>query len=290
MATRQIQIALLKALSYLPLPLLYLCADIGHIVLYHVLRYERRLVEENIARAFPEKTASDQARLSRQSYRNILSVLAEVLKSPRMDPSDIKRRVQLRNPELLIQYTRNEQSVIALAAHHCNWEWLLLGCCVHLPVPVDAVYKPIKRPYLDSLLLESRTRFGAHLIPARDTVAAIMQRHRELRLLAMVADQAPRREDEKHWSRFLHQDTAFYPGAGRIAVMTGKPVVFIGMRRIRRGYYEISVEPICEDPHVKGAGAVMEQYIQAVERQVRESPADWLWFYQRWKYAKPLYA
>jgi len=30
----------------------------------------------------------------------------------------------------------------------------------------------------------------------------------------------------------------------------------------------------------------METYVQAVEKQVRAAPQDWLWFYKRWKYRR----
>jgi lauroyl/myristoyl acyltransferase len=34
---------------------------------------------------------------------------------------------------------------------------------------------------------------------------------------------------------------------------------------------------------------VTERYARACERDVFESPADWLWSYRRWRLKKPLY-
>ena len=37
----------------------------------------------------------------------------------------------------------------------------------------------------------------------------------EPRAFALVADQTPKRDETKHWTRFLNQDTAFFPGRER---------------------------------------------------------------------------
>jgi KDO2-lipid IV(A) lauroyltransferase len=285
----RIAILVLRVLSRLPLPVLYLLADTLFLLLYYVARYERRLVYGNLRRAFPEKSVKEIAAIARQSYRNLAMVLAEVIKSITMSRAELAQRVRFANVEVLDGYLAQGQSVIALAAHHCNWEWLLLASSITLPVQLDALYKPIKRREFDRLLFTSRTRFGACLIPAKDSIIEIMRRRDRQRLIALVADQGPHRDEEKYWSRFLHQETAFYQGVEKIALITRLPVVFIGMRRIKRGHYEITLEPLAAPPYAGTAHLVMERYIQAVESQVRSSPADWLWIYRRWKYKRPLY-
>jgi KDO2-lipid IV(A) lauroyltransferase len=66
-------------------------------------------------------------------------------------------------------------------------------------------------------MLTLRTRFGAHLVPAKELLPDIIRRRRIVRVIAVIADQEPRSSEKRHWTRFLNRDTAFYMGAEEIA-------------------------------------------------------------------------
>ena len=122
-----------------------------------------------------------------------------------------------------------------------------------------------------------------------------MKRKGEARAYALVADQTPQKRDEKHWSHFLNQDTAFFVGADKIARILRAPVLFVSMRRERKGFYSARLNLLAAPPYVphpdRDIGAeIIERYARALEDQIRASPADWLWIHRKWKYAKPVYA
>ncbi len=54
---------------------------------------------------------------------------------------------------------------------------------------------------------------------------------REARAFGLVADQVPRTSPERHWTRFLHQDTAFFMGPERMARLLRARIVYLSMRR-----------------------------------------------------------
>ena len=99
-----------------------------------------------------------------------------------------------------------------------------------------------------------------------------------------------RRDEEKHWTRFLNQDTAFFVGADKIARITRAPVFFVGMTRMRRGYYEARLQLLAEPPYAGEGTDIIERYARVAEAHITQHPADWLWMYRKWKYKKPLYA
>jgi KDO2-lipid IV(A) lauroyltransferase len=283
-------VLVLKLLSRLPLGVLYLLSDVLYVVIYHVWRFRRTLSLANLQRSFPDKSASEIERISRQAYRNACNLIAEVLKGAALREPELRRRVRIVNPEVLEQYTRAGQAVVLLASHHCNWEWLLLASCVELKTGVDAVYKPLRVSAIDRFMLETRSRFGGNPIPVKDFLTEVFKRRGKPRIFALVADQTPPREDEKHWTRFLNQDTAFFVGADKIARITRAPVFFVGMRRIRRGHYEARLELLSQPPYTPQNSDIIERYARAAEAHIARHPADWLWMYRKWKYKKPLYA
>ena len=176
-----------------------------------------------------------------------------------------------------------------VTSHLCNWEWLLHGVALHLGYPVDAAYKPLRDQWAERLMLSIRSRFGARLVPAKDLLRDFLRRRGMVRAVAMNADQAPVATDKRYWTQFLGQDTAFYIGAEQIARATRLPVIYAGMRRIRRGYYEVELKPLWDGREATDPNTVTERYARACEIDVLKSPADWLWSYRRWRLKKPLY-
>ncbi len=263
----------------------------AYFVTYHLLRWRRRLSLTNVANAFPEKTPAQHRAIVRQSYRNLGRFIAEALWGWSASAPELAERVRIVNPELVTRHTTQGRSVVLLAAHFCNWEWLLLAAGIELDVPIDAVYKPQRVRGIDTFLKRQRARFGGNPIAHRSFVFEVMKRRGEARVYALVADQTPRHDEEKHWTTFLEQDTAFHVGADKIARIAKAPVLYVAMRREGPGRYSVELSPLAEPPYERDTGPqIVERYARKLEDEIRRSPADWLWLNRKWKYRKPLYA
>ncbi|MEP7328664.1 MAG: lysophospholipid acyltransferase family protein [Betaproteobacteria bacterium] len=264
---------------------------VAYLVVYRILRWRRRLAGTNLANAFPEKSDADRERILQQSYRNLGRTLGEALWGYTASAEALSARVRYVNPELITQYTSRGQSVVLLAAHFCNWEWLLLTAGAVLKVPIDAVYKPQRVPSVDTFLVASRSRFGGNPIPQHSIMFEVMKRRAEARAYALVADHTPKHNEEKHWTHFLNQDTAFFVGADKIARILKAPVIYVAMRREGVGRYSVELQLLAEPPYARDSGPeIVERYARHLEAEIRRSPADWLWINRKWKYKKPLYA
>jgi KDO2-lipid IV(A) lauroyltransferase len=176
-----------------------------------------------------------------------------------------------------------------MTSHLGNWEWLLHGVTLQIGYPVDAAYKPLHDAWAERLMLKVRSRFGARLIPAKELLADFLRRRGIVRALAMNSDQAPVSTDKRYWTSFLGQETAFYVGAEQIARATRLPVIYLLMRRMKRGHYEIEARELWDGREVVPPNGITERYARACEADVYKHPADWLWSYRRWKLKKPLY-
>jgi Kdo2-lipid IVA lauroyltransferase/acyltransferase len=115
----------------------------------------------------------------------------------------------------------------------------------------------------------------------------VLRRRREARAYALVADQTPMRNEDKHWTWFLHRETAFYTGADKIARILRAPVLFVTMRRTGKGRYTARFQLLAEPPYDRAtSGTIIERYARALEEEIRTSPADWLWVHRKWKYPR----
>ena len=281
---------LLKLLSRLPLRILYALTDVLYLLVYRLWGFRKTLTLDNLHRSFPGRSEAEIEGIAAASYRSAFDMIAEVIKGAAMPPAEIRQRMRINNLEVLAPYLGAGRPVVLLASHHCNWEWLLLVSSLELKVSVDAVYKPLRVAGIDRFMFETRSRFGGNPIAVKDFLVEVMKRRGSARIFALVADQTPPREEEKHWTRFLNQDTAFFVGADKIARIVRAPVFFVGIARTSRGHYEATLQVLAEPPYSGEGTDIIERYARAAEAHIAQHPADWLWMYRKWKYKKPLYA
>ena len=280
--------ALLRILAAFPLPVLHYFGWWVFVVAFYVVRWRVPLARANLAAAFPDKPAAERERILRDCYRNLGLAMMEAIWGYGANADDLKRRVRILNPEIVERCRAQNRSVIMLAGHVCNWEWLLLAAGAHLELPIDVVYKPLRLAGVDAYVREARRRFGANPIPHTQFLYEVMRRGDEPRAYALLADQTPLARAPKHWLTFLNRDTAFFLGPERIARYLDATVVYVAMKRRKRGFYDVHIDVIAEPPYGEDAGpAIAEAYARRLEATIRESPADWLWIHNKWKYPKP---
>jgi Kdo2-lipid IVA lauroyltransferase/acyltransferase len=280
---------MIKLLSRLPWALLYALSAFLYFLAYYVVHHRAHVIREQLERVFPNESAAQRDAVHKQFLKNFCDVLVELLKSVSMSEADMRRRMHVTNVDLARRYLDAGQSVMLMTSHLGNWEWLLHGVTLQLGYPVDAAYKPLHDQWAERLMLDLRSRFGARLIPAKELLADFFRRRGIVRAIGMNADQAPVSTDQRYWTQFLGQETAFYVGAEQIARATRLPILYARVARLRRSYYEVEFLPLWDGREALEPNQVTERYARACEADVLKCPADWLWSYRRWRLQKPLY-
>ncbi len=275
-----------RLLGRLPLPLLYSLSTLVAFALYRVVRYRRAVVADNLAHAFPELGTRERLVIERGVYRHLADLGVEMIASRRLPRAEFQKHVALENPEVLQPYKDRQQSILFLTCHQGNWEWLLHVVSDYLGCPIDVVYKTLHDSSFDAFVYDARARSGKP-IAFKDAGREILRRRREFRGFAMLADQAPFKRDKRYWRMFLNRPGSFYLGPQKIAEATQYPVIFVTMTKHNRGHYSARFDLLAEAPIEKGGFAVLDSYIDAVERAVRAQPETWMWSNRKWKHSPP---
>jgi Kdo2-lipid IVA lauroyltransferase/acyltransferase len=274
----------IRLISRLPFPILYGISDFLFFVSYYLVGYRRKIVWKNLKNSFPEKTEQELRKIEREFYRNLCDYAVETLKLITIRKEELAKRMAFKNPEVVVQHLAKGQSVLILAAHQFNWEWLLVQGAIVYSVPMDFVYQSVNNKFFDNLSYQTRTRFGAHAIKRQEVAREAVKRKNILRGIAIVADQYPGYgRDKKYTTTFLNQETVFFYGVHQLAMLTQYPIVFYEMKKVKRGYYETTAIEIATPPYAKDSDRVTEAYVRAVEKGIRQNPSGWLWSHNRWK-------
>ncbi len=275
---------LLKLFSRTPLFALYFLSDFLFVIVYYGIRYRREIVMKNLRNSFPEKTEAELKEISKQSYRNLCDYGVESIKLLTISKSELKKRFQFDDYQIILDYAKNNQSIIYLAAHQFNWEWGMVSASATFPLNTDYVYQKISSNFFNNFMLECRGRFGAYGIDRKKVAREVISRRHILRGIATVSDQYPgRAKDKKFIHTFLNQETAFYYGTKQLAQLTQYPVFFFNIVRVKRGYYKATFVQVGTPPYDKDDNTILEKYITALEKNIRVYPSGYLWTHDRWK-------
>jgi Kdo2-lipid IVA lauroyltransferase/acyltransferase len=264
----------------------YIVLGFGAWVALRVFGLRRRVVRENLRRSFPEWSPAELRTVEREFVRRQGESAAEVLYSSRIGADELRERVTLANPAVLAT-AGFPRPLILVGAHQCNAEWMLQRVSLELGARLVGLYKPLRNPRTDRWLRSLRSRFGARLVAAK-SVLQELARMRDVGAIGLLADQVPRTSPEKHWLEFLGQDTAFYMGPELLGRALRAQVCLVRMRRIARGRYELTFEPLNAPGEKLPHGEVTTRYARALEAWIREDPAGWWWTHRRWKLKRPV--
>lgn len=274
----------LYLLSLLPFWFLYLIADFIYVLVYYVAGYRRKVVQENLAKSFPEKSEAERKAIEKQYYQYLADLLVETIKCITMSEKEVKKRMYLTNLPLVQEYLNNNRSVIAAVGHYGNWEWGALRTSFMTDKRRIIIYKPLHDKVSDDLFKKVRSRFGVTLIPMKSTLRKMVEYRNEVSLSVFVSDQTPIREEAHYFTSFLNQPTAVFLGIEKIATLFNSVVVFADIRRVKRGYYQCTFVPLIEEPKKAEGHSITETHVQYLEKVIREEPAYWLWSHRRWKF------
>ncbi len=270
-------------LSLLPFRVLYVLADAGYVLLYHVIGYRKAVVFKNLKNAFPEKSEEERRQIARKFYRFLPDLLVEAIKMRSISVREVEKRMKMYQTEEFERHFRAGKGVIAVTAHYGNWELGIHRISVFTENPALIIYKPLHSKAFDSVYNAIRSRFGAIMVPMKQTLRKIIEYRHQPHISVFVADQTPGRSDTNYFLRFLNQDTAVYTGVEKIAKATGFPVIFCHIDRLKRGHYCCTFTTLVEDPATVAGHGITDIHNKFTEDIIRRKPELWLWSHRRWK-------
>ena len=256
---------------------------------YRPLGIRKRVVERQIAAAFPLLPREDVVALSRESYQHLGRTFIETALLDSIGKQGVLDLVEtVEGWEIVDEVMSRGKGAVMVTGHIGNWE--LAGAYVAARgVPLDAIVRGMANPLFEAYVNKSRQGVGMTVVHDSEAVRRTPRSLRSGRAVAFVADQG-----------VLGLASTFVPffgrpaktprGAAVFALRFEVPVIFVVALRQPNGRFRIVVERIearRTDDMDRDVDAIVTSFTEHLEKWVRAVPAQYFWQHRRWRRQPP---
>jgi Kdo2-lipid IVA lauroyltransferase/acyltransferase len=252
-----------------------------------VLRVRRRVVDENLARAFPRESKRWRRRVAARVFPHIGREAVTLLRLAGASPADIRSRTQVQGFDAVEEALAQGKGILFLTGHLGNWE-IGGGGTSARGIPLDVVARTQRNPLIDARLNASRAQLGMEVIDRKEAPRKVLRALRKGRGVALVADQNVRRGD--FFVEFFGTPASTARGPALFARRTGAPVFLAFPLRLPgwRARYRIRFQPLRVPRGPEGDDEGFDRrltraYLAELEAEIRKAPEQYFWPHKRWK-------
>jgi KDO2-lipid IV(A) lauroyltransferase len=255
---------------------------------YHLNRRHRLVALDNLRQAFPGRhTEAELDEMVRAVYRHFCTLLIEIILLPRkFHVTNWKQYLELRDGKVFVEQLLSGRPLLLVTCHFGNWEMAgytlgLLGFTTH------AIARPLDNPYLDDFLRRFRENTGQKVLAKHGDFDQIQALLASGGLLATLADQdaGPRGQ----FVDFFGRPASTHKAVALLSLEHRVPLVVVGSPKVAPPMsYEIAVADVILPEEFEGrpdaVQAITQRFTAALERIIREAPAQYFWLHRRWKH------
>lgn len=278
----------LNLLSRIPFGVLYFLSDCLFYLIYYVIRYRRPIVRKNLTESFPEKSEQEIKQIEKQFYHYFTDQVLESCKMATISPKEMAQRMKFTNIETVNAVLREGKTIALYMGHYGNWEWVSsIPLCLEKGVLAIQIYHKLRNESMDKLILRHRERLGAISVEMRKTARYITElaSARKVSIIGFIADQSPKKREARHFLPFLNHHVPVLTGTEKIIKHYGFEAWFLDVRRVKRGYYEVELIRMHDQPQSLPDFELTTIYYQMLEEMIRNRPELYLWTHNRFKHA-----
>jgi KDO2-lipid IV(A) lauroyltransferase len=248
----------------------------------------RQQALENLAAAFPERSAAEIEAIARGMFAHFGWLVLELLK---FDTWSREQQLAAVDAEGLDEARRafdRGRGVLFCTGHFGYWEIQGVMLPLHLR-PTSVLARPLDNAPLDAMLERIRTRSGNRVIYRQGALRRVLRDLAANRGVGVLIDQHLFPPDAVY-VRFFGRPAATTTALAAIALRTGAPVVPIFALPAPGGRYRLVYEPEVPPPAAGTPDAIRDftqRCSDVLEGHVRRHPELWLWMHRRWRDVPP---
>lgn len=258
---------------------------------YRPLGIRRRVVERQIAAAFPEMSEARVRETARAAYEHLGRVTAETahMSSRGADHLHTVFEPEVDGWEAFAAARAGGRGVMIVAAHLGNWELGGAYVAAYGRLRMEAVARHMSNPLADRYFTRTRARLHVNVVYDDQAVRQTPRALRAGHVVGFLVDQG-----------VLGLASTFVPFFGRpaktprgpavFAIRMGLPLFFAVALRQPGGRYRLSLQevPVANSGDREAdVDATVAAYTRVIEDWVRKAPDQYFWHHRRWRRQPP---
>lgn len=247
----------------------------------------KRITENNIKTALPERPDEEIERILIGSYENLGIALVEIATLNRLSEEDLRKQIVYKDEGMIPAAAAKGRGVLLMSGHFGNWEFLAYTAGLYHKLPVTIVVKPQKNRIADRLINRYRTRAGNKVVEMKKAARAIVSALKKGEAVAMLADQSATK-DKDLFVDFFGRPASTYEAPAALALKFRCPIIMGFCLRQSDGTYLVETIELPFDDLDDSKSSVEEltrRHVKALEDKIRERPELWAWQHRRWKHS-----
>lgn len=275
---------LIALVRVMPEPLVERCGTTLGTAFYALDRAHRRVAEQNVAVAFPARSADERQRIVKGAFAHFGRLLFALLKFSTLTDAELLARVDFEGEERVRAAYANGKGVLFVTGHFGFWELQAMVHALRLR-PMAVMARTLDNRDLNALLERIRTRTGNTVIYRQGTIRRAMRQLLAGESVGVLIDQHIMSRDAIYVD-FFGRPAATTSAVAALALRTGARVIPLFALPLGGGRYKMVYEHPVEPP-AADAPHQIEEFTQrctdVLEMYVRRHPDLWLWMHRRWR-------
>jgi Kdo2-lipid IVA lauroyltransferase/acyltransferase len=251
-----------------------------------IFRIRGRIVDENLAIAFPEKSSAERQEIARQMWRHLLLMVCEIaLLQRKIHETNWRRYVTLPNKREWILAVGQAGPKICVTGHFGNFE--ALGHVSNFwGFRTYTVARTLDNPYLDRLIARFRQSMGQRILPKSDSAGQADEVLQTGGILALLGDQHAGRKGCV--VDFLGRPASCHKALALFALLNRAPLLVATCSRGKRPLefimqMDAMVHPATDADAYGSVEDLTQWYNDVLSHRIRCDPEQYWWLHDRWK-------
>ncbi len=250
------------------------------------LRKRRReFCIQNLRQAFPGKSEEEIKKIGRGSMQSMIKVIFEFIRIPAISKKPVDF-IEIRGDEKVRQALQKGKGVLLAVSHFGNWELSGIAAAA-AGLPLHAIGKPHKNPFVDAYIKRLRGLTGLKTIDQRGAVQQCIRLLKQNQVIAMLIDEHAKKGGV--WVDLFGQKALTSALPAMLALKYDTPVIpAFFYRETGQKSRLVFGEPFLlkrTGDYQADVSANTQEYMHYLQKEIIKRPADWtLWMHNRWRW------
>ncbi|BCA96605.1 lipid A lauroyl acyltransferase [Legionella antarctica] len=261
-------------------------------LMYRIFPLRKKIISDNIDWVFKDNaTPLEKTRLIKAFYSHLVLVFKDTLLIGWLSKERMKRRVEIRGSEHLLDALNQGNGVLILTGHLGSWELAGPAGLHHFDSLIDKVHiirRPIRTKWMEQMICQRSHRWNIKLISSVNAPKWVSRALKKKEIVVYFFDQHTCIEKNSGIAvDFFNSKAGTYRSLAAFASKYRSPVVPLSCYREGKGKHVMEFFPsLVWQEYPDKTQAVYNNtviYNQTLEQMILAHPEQWWWVHRRWK-------